>query len=75
MSVTVTGKIEQSEFGIDTWALVTQGGETYELLDPPQELLQSQAKVKVKGQVRDDVMSVAMIGPVMEIKSFEVLEG
>jgi hypothetical protein len=37
-------------------------------------MLQSGAKVKVKGQVRDDVMTMAMIGPVLEVKSFEVVE-
>ncbi|MGK7877710.1 MAG: hypothetical protein AB4426_31725 [Xenococcaceae cyanobacterium] len=73
MSITVTGKIERKEFGSGTWALVTEGGETYELKDAPQDLCQSQGKVKVKGQVRDDVMTFAMIGPVLEVKSFEVL--
>ncbi|MDJ0718828.1 MAG: hypothetical protein QNJ54_32145 [Prochloraceae cyanobacterium] len=74
MSITVTGKVEQSEIGIDTWALVTEEGETYELMDPPEQLCQSRTKVKVEGQVRDDVMTIAAIGPVLQINSFEVLE-
>jgi hypothetical protein len=73
MSINVTGTIEKKGFGFGTWALVTEGGETYELKDPPQELRQEQTKVKVEGQVRDDVMTIAMIGPVLEVKSFEVL--
>ncbi len=74
MSITVTGKVEQSEIGIDTWALVTEEGEIYELMDPPEQLCRSLVKVKVEGQVRDDVMTIAAIGPVLQINSFEVLE-
>lgn len=70
--ITVTGSIERKGFGPGTWALVTEGGETYELRDAPDELRQAQGKVKVEGQVRDDVMSFAMIGPVLEVKSFEL---
>jgi len=74
MSITVTGKIERSEIGVSTWALITEGGETYELLDPPDRLLVPQAKVKIQGKVREDVMTVSMIGPVLEIESFDLLE-
>ncbi len=73
MSISVTGKIERKGLGSGTWALVTEGGETYELKDPPQQLCQSRAKVKIEGQILDDVMTFAMIGPVLEIKSFEIL--
>lgn len=74
MSITVTGKIERKDFGFGTWALVTATGETYELKDPPQSLCQCQTTVTVKGKVRDDVMTLAMIGSVLEVQSFEVLE-
>ena len=73
MSITVTGKIERKDIGIGAWALVTKGGETYELKDAPPELCQSQAEVKVEGEVRDDVMTIAAIGPVLEVKSFKEL--
>lgn len=73
MSISVTGTIERKRLGPGTWALVTQEGETYELKDPPSDLRKSDLKVKVEGEVRKDVMSFAMIGPVLEVKSFEVL--
>lgn len=73
MSINVTGVIERKGLGPGTWALVADSGETYELKDAPAELKKSDLKVKVKGQVRDDVMTFAMIGPVLEVKSFEVL--
>jgi hypothetical protein len=73
MSINVTGVIERKGLGPGTWALVTDSGETYELKDAPAELKKSDLKVKVEGQVRDDVMTFAMIGPVLEVKSFKVL--
>ena len=73
MSINVTGIIERKGLGPGTWALVADSGETYELKDAPAELKKSDLKVKVEGQVRDDVMTFAMIGPVLEVKSFEVL--
>lgn len=73
MSINVTGVIERKGLGPGTWALVADSGETYELKDAPAELKKSKLKVKVEGQVRDDVMTFAMIGPVLEVKSFEVL--
>jgi hypothetical protein len=74
MSIKATGKIERKGLGSGTWALVSDSGETYELHNAPSELRQSGLKVKVEGQVRDDVMTIAMIGPVLEVNSFEVVE-
>lgn len=74
MSIKVTGVIERKGLGPGTWALVTDSGETYELKDAPNELKKSDLKVKVEGEVRDDVMTFAMIGPVLEVKSFKVLD-
>lgn len=74
MSITVIGTIQRSEMGAGTWALVTDEGVTYEVhKGAPKELLKSGQKVKVQGQVRKDVMTVAMIGPVLEVKSFEAM--
>ena len=74
MSISVKGVIERKGLGTGTWALVTESGETYELKDAPAELKKSDLKVKVEGQVREDVMTFAMIGPVLEVKSFKVLD-
>ena len=75
MSVNVEGTIQRQGLGPGTWALVTEQGESYELYQgAPDELLKSGLKVKVKGQVREDVMTFAMIGPVLEVKDFEVMK-
>ncbi|XZO00522.1 MAG: hypothetical protein ACM65L_18620 [Microcoleus sp.] len=73
MSITVKGVIERQGFGPGTWALVGEDGETYELKDASSELKKEGLKVRVKGLIRKDIMTFAMIGPVLEVQSFEVL--
>ncbi|MGB5711899.1 MAG: hypothetical protein WBM44_13435 [Waterburya sp.] len=68
----VTGTIEKKGFGYGTWALVAEG-ETYELKDPPAELQQEGIKVEATGKIREDVMTMAMIGAVLEVKSYKLL--
>ncbi len=74
MSRTILGKIEKKGFGFGTWALITEDGETYELKDPPDELRKALNQVRVKGNIRDDVMTIAAIGPVLEVTDFEILD-
>jgi hypothetical protein len=74
MSTTVTGTIQHRDIGTGAWALVTDDGVTYEIpRNADKKLLKAGQKAKVKGQVREDVMTTAMIGPVLEVKSFEVI--
>ena len=73
MSITVKGVIERQGIGPGTWALVGEDGETYELKDAPSELKKADLKVSVTGEVRKDVMTFAMIGPVLEVQSFKAL--
>ena len=72
--ITVIGGIERRGFGTGAWALVADDGTTYELLDCPRDLRQVGLKVKVKGTLNDDVMTLAMISNVLNVSSFEILE-
>jgi hypothetical protein len=73
MSITVTGTIQHRDVGTGAWALVTDDGVTYEIFrGADKNLLKAGQKAKVTGKVRDDVMTIAMIGQVLEVKSFEV---
>ena len=70
----VEGTIERIEIGTGTWALNAEDGTTYELDgSAPDDLLKPNLKVKVEGRVLEDVMTLAAIGPVLEVISFEVL--
>lgn len=71
--MTITGTIEKKGFGFGTWALVAEDGKTYELKDAAQELQQEGIKVEIQGKIREDIMTIAMIGPVLEIESFKAL--
>lgn len=71
--MTVEGTIDFVDMGPGTWALVTDDGMKYELKDSPPELQKSGLKVRVEGKIRDDVMTLAMIGPVLEVTNFQVL--
>jgi cytochrome c-type biogenesis protein CcmE len=73
-SITITGTIERRDIGTGAWALVSDDGTTYQIYKgAAKELLKSGQKVKVQGQVKKDVMTTAAIGPVLEVKSFEII--
>ncbi len=74
MSINVKGTIERKEMGTGTWALVSDDGTTYEIYKgASKDLLKPGQKVSVVGQVKADVMTLAMIGPVLEVQSFDVI--
>jgi hypothetical protein len=72
--ITVIGGIERRGMGTGAWALVAEDGTTYELLDCPRDLRQVGLHVKVDGTLNDDVMTLAMIGKVLNVSTFEILE-
>ncbi len=72
MSICVTGKIEKKGFGFGVWALVSEEGKTYELQNPPSELCQAHAKVTVEGNIQENVMTLAMIGPVLAVERYQI---
>ncbi|KAM3099521.1 hypothetical protein ACKFKF_14615 [Phormidesmis sp. 146-12] len=74
MSITIKGTIDRKGFGTGTWAIDAEEGQTYELHKPPKDIQKAGLKVKVEGDIREDVMTIAMIGPVLEVKKFELIE-
>jgi hypothetical protein len=73
MSIQVEGLIERKGFGSGVWALVNSS-QAYELHKVPADLQKAGLRVKVSGILREDVMTIAMIGPVLEVASFEVMD-
>lgn len=73
MTIKVIGTVIYQDLGVGTWAVITPNQQTYELKDPPTPLRQSGLKVEIEGVIREDIMTIAMIGPVLEVKSFLVL--
>jgi hypothetical protein len=74
MTITITGTIERRNIGLGAWAFVTEDGVTYEIpKSSDKNLLKSGQKAKVTGKVREDLMTAAMIGSVLEVHGFEVI--
>ena len=65
----LTGKIEKRNVGIGAWALVATDQQVYELRNLPKEFQQSDLQVKVTGEVLENAMSIAMIGPIFAVES------
>jgi hypothetical protein len=70
-TVKVEGTIERKGFGPGTWAIVGPE-QTYELHNPPTELQHAGLKASVEGKIREDVMSFAMVGPILEVQRFDI---
>ena len=74
MSITLEGTVKRSNVGMGAWGLVTPSGKTYEIYrGAPPALLQDGLTVKIQGKVREDIMTLAMIGPVLQVDSFELV--
>jgi hypothetical protein len=74
MNIQIAGTVEYIDIGTGTWAIVTDTDEQYEIWQPaPEAILQEGLKVRVTAKVRDDVMSMAAIGDVIEIEDFHIL--
>jgi hypothetical protein len=61
-------KLMDVEGGV--WVLDTGDG-TYQLKGGPDELYQQGRMVAITGNIRKDLMSTAMVGPVFEVESIE----
>lgn len=73
-SITVTGKIQWFDFGTGAWGLVANNGQIYELGNGLVSHLEVEGlAVKITGHICDDVMTIAAIGPVLAIESYERL--
>ncbi len=74
MSVEITGVIKQSDIGMGTWTLVSDTNVTYEIMQPvDNRLLREGLRVKVRGNLRPDMMSMAMVGQLLQIVDFSIL--
>lgn len=70
----IIGKVIWIEMGSGTWGLQGEDNQTYELYGQKAEALNVEGQqVSITGKIREDVMTMAMAGPVLEVESFEVL--
>jgi hypothetical protein len=73
MNIQIVGTVEYVDIGTGAWAIATDTDQQYEILQPaPSELLQDGLKVSVTAKIRDDVMSMAMVGDIIEVLDFQI---
>jgi hypothetical protein len=66
-----SGTIQFLDIEGGVWVLTLPSGEHYALFRAPKELLQEGLEVTIQGQIREDMVTVAQVGPVLEVKSFQ----
>lgn len=70
----IIGKVQRQSVGMGVWSLVSQAGDIYELHNPPAEICRDNLSVKIIGQIREDIMTTAMIGSVLEVGSYQIID-
>ncbi|BAQ64198.1 hypothetical protein [Geminocystis sp. NIES-3709] len=63
----IKGEIKYQSIGVGAWTLVSDTGEVYELYKPPLNICQDGLKIEIQGIIRDDIMTTAMLGKILEI--------
>jgi hypothetical protein len=66
---TITGTVRKLGIEGGLWALITDEGEQYHLVEAPEQLLEEGLRVEVKGEVPQGA-SIAMVGSMLRVKSF-----
>jgi hypothetical protein len=72
-SKTVRGTVRKLGLEGGLWALVTDAGEQYELVDAPAELLRDGSRAEVTGESPGADVSIGMIGGSLRVKSYRTL--
>ncbi|MEN9205922.1 MAG: hypothetical protein Q6J68_03010 [Thermostichales cyanobacterium SZTDM-1c_bins_54] len=68
-----TGTVEFLDLEGGVWVLTTPTGQRYQLFRAPRELLKEGLSVTITGQLRQDMLTTAQVGQVLEVSSFRTL--
>lgn len=55
------------------WALMTDDGETIELIDPPKALQKNGQRARIRGSRDDAEVTIGMVGDAMTVDDYELL--
>lgn len=72
-AIDIEGTVRRIGLEGGVFALVTDEGTSYELLDPPAELMRDGVRAKVRLDVRGADVSIGMIGQAGRVVRFELL--
>ena len=66
---TITGTVRKLGIEGGLWALITDEGEQYHLVEAPEQLLEEGLRVEVEGEIPRGV-SMGMVGSMLRVNSF-----
>jgi hypothetical protein len=67
------GTVEFRDIEMGVWVLAGDDGKTYQLAGGRSSLLQEGQRVEIDGEVDVEAMGVAMVGPVLRVRSFRAV--
>ncbi|MFP4497922.1 MAG: hypothetical protein ACLFQV_06875 [Vulcanimicrobiota bacterium] len=67
---TIKGTIKKLDLEGGIWILDT-GKNRYSLMEGPMELYQDGMVVSVTGELKKDILSLGMVGPVLKVRDFK----
>lgn len=65
------GILKLHQFGTRCWEFITDEGDRYELIGGDPNLYQDNTRLVVTGRIREDLMSVGNIGPILEVTTLQ----
>jgi hypothetical protein len=69
----LVGKVVRSDLEGGCWTLITDSGVVYQLKGGDDRLLTDGVRVEVDGRVATKQLGLAMVGDVLEVKSYRLL--
>jgi len=69
----VRGSVEFRDVEMGVWVLVSEDGRTYQIAGGRSSLLKEGQRVEVDGDVDDSAMGIAMVGPILRVRSYRVM--
>lgn len=68
-----TGTVRRTDLEGGHWTLVTDQGVVYQLSGGGADLLREGVRAEVEGRIADQQMGIAMVGDLLEVKSYRIL--
>jgi len=68
------GTVHRSDLEGGHWTLVTDQGVTYQLTGGSDDLLKDGVRAEVEGRIATRQMGIAMLGDLLEVKSYRILD-
>jgi len=69
----VRGTVEFRDVEMGVWVLAGDDGKTYQIAGGRSSLLKEGQRVEIEGDVDADAAGIAMVGPVLRVRSFKVI--